>query len=127
MRKKKIPYNIIRLRQGKYSHSLTHQIIAILNTKKTNSQAVLERFGYYKDDLKKILSVDFRLLGSYLNKGYRVNTLIKKLIFYYGSSYLFIKRKNKTTLRLLQKIKKQNVLKTINDKVKSSRKSKLFF
>lgn len=94
MRKKKVPYIVIRLHKGKYSLSLTHQIIAILNTKKTNSQLVRERFGYFKDDKKKTLSVNFQLLAFYLNKGYTVNSTIKKLFFYSGYSNLLKKKKN---------------------------------
>lgn len=93
MRKKKIPYTIIRLHKGKYSSSLTHQIIGILNTKKTNSQAVRKRFGYIQSNYKTLWSINFQTLGSCLNKGYKLNSTIKKLLFFYGNSYLNLKKK----------------------------------
>ena len=75
-------HNVIRLRKGKPSFSQVYQIIVILNKKKTKSQKIVERLGFFKYGNDRLLAINYKQLGNYLNKGYILRRSVRRFIYY---------------------------------------------
>lgn len=107
MRKKTYPFYIIRVRKGKNGFIKTNQIIAILNTKKTSSQGVYARFGYFLNGKTQLSALDFEKLALCINNGFKINDLVKKLIFKFGLGSLLLKKQKKNYLNKLKYVYKK--------------------
>ena len=73
--------NVVRLRKGKKGLSQVYWIIAILNKKRTSSQKIVDRLGYFQYGKKQICAISFQKLSYYLNKGFILRLSVRKLIY----------------------------------------------
>jgi ribosomal protein S16 len=78
---RKYSHYVIRIRKGKRSNSQVYQIVVILNQKKTKSQKIIERLGFFKYGKERLLAIDTQSLAKYLNKGYILKGSVRKLIY----------------------------------------------
>lgn len=97
--------NVIRLRKGKPGVSQVYWIIVILNKKKTSSQKIVERLGFYRHGSKKIFSISYERLAYYLNKGVKIKKSILKYIYWHTKLYNNLLKKSVLQLKK-KKIKK---------------------
>jgi len=77
---KNYAHNVIRIRKGKQNFSKIHKIIVILNKKKTSSQKVICNLGFFKYGNKRMLSINYKKLADFLNKGVILNNSVKRFL-----------------------------------------------
>lgn len=79
---KNYKHNVIRIKKGLPDINQVYWIIVILNKRKVSSQKMVERLGFYKYGHKRLLSINFKRLGYYLNRGCILNRTCKKFLYY---------------------------------------------
>jgi ribosomal protein S16 len=79
---KNYKHNVIRIKKGIPNFNQVYWIIVILNKRKVGSQKMVERLGFYKYGYKRLLSVNFKRLAYYLNRGCILNNTCRQLLYY---------------------------------------------
>jgi len=77
---KNYSHYVIRVKKGKPNLSKVYWFIVILNKKKQKSQKIIERLGFYQFGKNVLLSINYKRLAYYLNKGVILNDSVKYFI-----------------------------------------------
>lgn len=91
--RKNFPHDVIRIRRGESNFSKIHKIIVISNKKKTSSQKVFCNLGFFRYGNKRMLSINYKKLAEFLNKGIELKNSVKRLLLL--NTFYKIKKKKK--------------------------------